>query len=110
MMNSSGHTLARFYLAMISKFNLSQLVEPGANTSQLAVILETHFPWPPDMLFTSANVISIIVYSVQLVVGLAANSYSLVYLLRERLVRHNKNRMILLLIHLTCADLCVSYF
>ena len=55
-----------------------------------------------------ANVICIAVYSVQLLVGLAVNSYSLVYLLRERLALHNKNRMILLLIHLTCADLFVS--
>ena len=55
-----------------------------------------------------ANVICITVYTVQLVVGLAVNSYSLVYLLRERMALHNKNRMILLLIHLTCADLFVS--
>ena len=57
--------------------------------------------------FTSANVICITVYCLQLVVGLAANFYSLVYLLRERMSLHNKNRMILLLIHLTCADLIV---
>ena len=93
---------------MISKWNLSHLVEPGLNTTQLAGILERNFPWPPDMLFTQANIISIVVYSIQLVVGLAANSYSLVYLLKERLMRHNKNRMVLLLMHLTCADLCVS--
>ena len=55
-----------------------------------------------------ANVICITVYTMQLVVGLAVNSYSLVYLLRERMALHNKNRMILLLIHLTCADLFVS--
>ena len=54
-----------------------------------------------------ANVICITVYTIQLVVGLAVNSYSLVYLLRERMALHNKNRMILLLIHLTCADLFV---
>ena len=54
-----------------------------------------------------ANVICITVYTMQLLVGLAVNSYSLVYLLRERLALHNKNRMILLLIHLTCADLFV---
>ena len=53
--------------------------------------------------------ISISVYSVQLVVGLVANLCSLLYLLRERLILHNKNRMVLLLIHLTCADLIVSY-
>ena len=47
------------------------------------------------------------VYSLQLVVGLVANVYALIYLLKERLVLHNKNRMILLLIHLTCADLVV---
>lgn len=71
-------------------------------------VLADNFPWPPDMLFTTANSVSIAVYTVQLVVGLLANCYSLVYLLRERLVLHNKNRMVLLLIHLTCADLCVS--
>ena len=47
-------------------------------------------------------------YIVQFVVGLVANVYSLIYLMKERLVLNNKNRMILLLIHLTCADLCVS--
>ena len=106
-MNSSSPLTLRFYLSMISKFNLTHLLQPDLNATQLSVIVEDNFPWPPDMLFTSANVISIAVYSVQLVVGLAANSYSLVYLLRERLVLHNKNRMILLLIHLTCADLFV---
>ena len=108
-MNSSSHLMMRFYLTMMDKFNLTHLLEPGMNTTQLAKMLEDNFPWPPDMLFTSANVISITVYTVQLVVGLAANCYSLVHLLRERLVQHNKNRMILLLIHLTCADLCVSF-
>ena len=39
--------------------------------------------------------------------GLAANCYSLLHLLRERLLQKNQNRMILLLIHLTIADLCV---
>ena len=39
--------------------------------------------------------------------GLAANCYSLLHLLRERLLQRNQNRMILLLIHLTIADLCV---
>ena len=38
---------------------------------------------------------------------LAANCYSLLHLLRERLLQKNQNRMILLLIHLTIADLCV---
>ena len=47
-------------------------------------------------------------YIVQFVVGLMANVYSLIYLMKERLLLNNKNRMILLLIHLTCADLCVS--
>ena len=106
--SSSSPTVMRFYLAMITKWNLTHLVEPGQNSSELAGILERNFIWPPDMLFTQANIISIVVYSMQLVVGLAANSYSLVYLLKERLMMHNKNRMILLLIHLTCADLCVS--
>jgi hypothetical protein len=41
------------------------------------------------------------------VVGLAANSHSLLHLLRERLLHRNHNRMVLLLIHLTVADLCV---
>ena len=106
-MNSSTTVMMRFYLTMMNKFNLTHLQESGMDTNQLAKVLEDNFPWPPDMLFTSANVISISLYSVQLVVGFTANSYSLVYLLRERLVLRNKNRMILLLIHLTCADLCV---
>ena len=106
-MNSSSLQRMRFYLTKLNKFNLTHLQNPGMNNNQLAKVLEDNFPWPPDMLFTSANVISISLYSAQLVVGLTANCYSLVYLLRERLVLHNKN-MILLLIHLTCADLCVS--
>ena len=40
-------------------------------------------------------------------VGLAANCYSLLHLLRERLLHRNQNRMSLLLIHLTVADLVV---
>ena len=105
-MNSS--LLKKFYLNLASKFNLTDLVQEDMNISELSSLIEAHFPWPPDMLFTSANILSIVMYSVQLVVGLAANSYSLVYLLRERLRLHSKNRMVLLLIHLTCADLCVS--
>ena len=107
-MNSSNLQRMRFYLTMLNKFNLTHLQNPGMSKDQLEKLLEDNFPWPPDMLFTSANVISISLYSAQLIVGLTANCYSLVYLLRERLVLHNKNRMILLLIHLTCADLCVS--
>ena len=38
---------------------------------------------------------------------MAANCYSLLHLLRERLLQKIQNRMILLLIHLTIADLCV---
>ena len=108
-MNYSSPLMIEFYISMLAKLNLSDKIEQGMNTSQLANILEASFSWPPDMLFTSANIISISVYSVQLVVGLAANCYSLVHLLRERLVLHNHNRMVLLLIHLTCADLCVSF-
>ena len=104
-MNTSSKLLMRLYLA---KMNLSHLQEPDMDIKQLEKVVEDNFPWPPDMLFTSANIISISLYTLQFIIGLIANSYSLVYLLRERLVQHNKNRMILLLIHLTSADLFVS--
>ena len=109
MNNSTTEALLqRFYLDLIYKYNLSHLLVGDMSINQLSSLLEENFPWPPDMLFTSANMISIAVYCLQLVVGLASNFYSLFFLLRERLILHNKNRMVLLLIHLTCADLCVS--
>ena len=127
-MNNSTDPIISYYQQLFAQLNLSHLMiqyNDSVNSTLLKEILEENFIWPPDMRwflqqiakiselenflrFTAANVICITVYSLQLLVGLAVNSYSLVYLLRERMALHNKNRMILLLIHLTCADLFVS--
>jgi hypothetical protein len=54
------------------------------------------------------QVISIITYSILLIIGLSTNCTSLFYLLRDRLMKKDRNRMSLLLIHLSAADLLVS--
>ena len=105
--SSESDSLMMSYLSILDELNLTHLLTELDNSTDLQSILRENFIWPPDMRFTTANVICITVYAMQLVVGLAVNSYSLVYLLRERLALHNKNRMILLLIHLTFADLFV---
>ena len=59
------------------------------------------------MVFGQAQVISITVYVIFFIIGLIFNSLSLKQLLEERIRRRVKNRMNLLLIHLTIADLLV---
>ena len=72
-------------------------------------MVASNFTLPENMKFGEAQIIAIIVYSVMLVVGLIANSTFLYHLLCERLAKRNKNRMSLLLIHLSVADLIVSF-
>ena len=60
------------------------------------------------MMFGDSNIAAIAVYTVMFVLGLAANSLSLFQLTRARLLRWDRSRMTLLLIHLSVADLLVG--
>ena len=70
--------------------------------------MSANFSLPPHMKFGEAQVISIIAYSIMLVIGLYTNSTFLYNSLKERMIHRNRNRMSLLLIHLSIADLFVS--
>ena len=71
-------------------------------------MVKANFSLPADMIFGEAQIIAITAYSIMFIIGLVLNSISLYQLLMERLVRRNRNRMSLLLIHLAVADLMVS--
>jgi hypothetical protein len=72
------------------------------------VMLESNFTLPDDMKFGEAQIIAITAYSIMFIIGLVLNTISLYQLLVERLMKRNRNRMTLLLIHLAVADLMVS--
>ena len=72
------------------------------------MILESNFTLPDDMKFGEAQIIAITAYSIMFIIGLVLNTISLYQLLVERLMKRNRNRMTLLLIHLAVADLMVS--
>ena len=72
------------------------------------LMVASNFSLPDNMKFGEAQIISIMAYSIMLVIGLTTNSTSLYHLIRERLVKRDRNRMSLLLIHLSVADLLVS--
>ena len=65
--------------------------------------MESNFSLPDDMKFGEAQIISITVYCIMFVIGLTTNTISLCHL-----IRRNRNRMTLLLIHLAVADLMVN--
>ena len=69
---------------------------------------EFNFSLPDDMKFGEAQIIAITAYSIMFIIGLVLNTISLYQLLVERLMKRNRNRMTLLLIHLAVADLMVS--
>ena len=71
-------------------------------------MVAANFSLPDNMKFGEGQVISIITYSILLIIGLSTNCTSLFYLLRDRLMKKDRNRMSLLLIHLSAADLLVS--
>ena len=71
-------------------------------------MVKANFSLPADMIFGEAQIIAITAYSIMFIIGLVLNTISLYQLLMERLVRRNRNRMSLLLIHLAVADLMVS--
>ena len=60
------------------------------------------------MVFGEAQAIALGAYSFLMILGLITNGASLKHLLNERFFKGNKSRMILLLIHLSIADLVVS--
>ena len=70
------------------------------------IYVSSNFTLPKDMLFGEAQIISIITYSILFIIGLSFNTISLRLLFREK----RKNKMTLLLIHLSIADLMVSIF
>ena len=72
-------------------------------------MVAANFSLPDNMKFGSGQVLSIIAYTIMLIIGLTTNCTSLFYLLRDRLMKKDRNRMSLLLIHLSVADLLVSY-
>ena len=72
------------------------------------VMLDSNFTVPDDMKFGEAQIIAITAYSIMFIIGLVLNTISLYQLLVERLMKRNRNRMTLLLIHLAVADLMVS--
>ena len=72
------------------------------------VMLESNFTLPDDMKFGEAQIIAITAYSIMFIIGFVLNIISLYQLLVERLMKRNRNRMTLLLIHLAVADLMVS--
>ena len=69
---------------------------------------ESNFTIPDDMKFGEAQIIAITAYSIMFIIGFVLNTISLYQLLVERLMKRNRNRMTLLLIHLAVADLMVS--
>ena len=72
-------------------------------------MLQSNFTLPDDMKFGEAQIIAIAAYSIMFIIGFVLNIISLYQLLVERLMKRNRNRMTLLLIHLAVADLMVSF-
>ena len=70
--------------------------------------MSPNFTLPEDMKFGEAQIIAITAYSIMFIIGFVLNTISLYQLLNERLMRRNRTRMSLLLIHLAIADLMVS--
>ena len=70
-------------------------------------MVQENFTLTEDMKFGEAHAIAILAYSLMLAIGMVTNFRALYTLLDERLNKGDKNRMTLLLIHLTLADLSV---
>ena len=87
--------------------------KPGSEKKLVAVfvgevMVAANFSLPDNMKFGSGQVLSIIAYTIMLIIGLTTNCTSLFYLVRDRMMKKDRNRMSLLLIHLSVADLMVS--
>ena len=75
----------------------------------LTFLLASNFSIPDNMKFGDGQIISIITYSIMFFIGVTTNSTSLFYMIKDRMMKKDRNRMSLLLIHLSIADLLVSY-
>ena len=67
----------------------------------------SNFSLPDNMMFGDAQIISITAYTIMFIIGLTSNCTSLFYLLWNRKKKRDRNRMNLLLVHLSVADLLV---
>ena len=67
----------------------------------------SNFSLPDNMMFGDTQIISITVYSIMFIIGLTSNCTSLFFLLLDRKIKKDRNRMNLLLVHLSVADLMV---
>ena len=72
-------------------------------------MVKSNFTLPEDMKFGEAQIIAIFAYSLMFIVGLILNTFSLLKLLKERFVKRKRNRLSLLFIHLSAADLMVNF-
>ena len=70
-------------------------------------MVSSNFSLPDNMKFGDAQIISIVAYSFMFIIGLSTNCPSLYTMLWERIMKRDRNRMSLLLIHLSVADLLV---
>ena len=68
------------------------------------VMVAANFSLPDNMKFGSGQVISIMAYTIMLIIGLTTNCTSLFYLLRNRLMKKDRNRT-----NPPVVDLLVSY-
>ena len=72
-------------------------------------MVASNFSLPDNMKFGDGQIISIITYTIMFFIGVTTNSTSLFYMIKDRVLKRDRNRMSLLLIHLSIADLLVSY-
>ena len=71
-------------------------------------MVASNFSLPDNMKFGDGQIISIITYTIMFFIGVTTNSTSLFYMIKDRVLKRDRNRMSLLLIHLSIADLLVS--
>ena len=69
------------------------------------IMVKENFTLTEDMKFGNAQIVSILAYSVMFIIGITANTLSLIRLITTNW--KDKSRMKLLLIHLSIADLTV---
>ena len=72
-------------------------------------MVASNFSLPDNMKFGDGQIISIITYTIMFFIGVTTNSTSLFYMIKDRVLKRDRNRMSLLLIHLSIADLLVNY-
>ena len=72
-------------------------------------MVASNFSLPDNMKFGDGQIISIITYTIMFFIGVTTNSTSLFYMIKDRVLKRDRNRMSLLLIHLSIADLLVRF-